>query len=157
MYTKEIVASLQDFEDYWTELANEPIIGVQSVVVGDLEDVMKFQKNAVNHIYPLLFVHIPPFDTSNVGGNLNGWEVDFVIMDRANDDNEKKTVYKRTHEIVMNIQLKLDQDTQNGMFDFNGKLHAEPKPNLTNDRCYGWMVSLQMASPGVGIDSDYRP
>jgi hypothetical protein len=157
MYSKNIVASYTDFVDYWESMKDEPNIGVLSVVVGDIEDAQTFQKNAIEAIYPLLFVHVPSFESFNSGGNMNRFDSDFLVLMQNDDDrNARSGIYNQTREIVLNIQKRMERDAQNGLFDFDGRLQAEPKANATMGKCYGWFVSFEMATPGVGVDSDYR-
>jgi hypothetical protein len=153
-YSKDIVASYDDFEDYW--LAMKDTIPFAAVIIGDLEDVQEVQKNASEDIYPLLFVHVPPFESFNSGGNKNRFDVDFAVLIGKKEDITKRELYNTAREKVMDIQKQLEQDTENGMFDFDGRLQAEPKTNATFGKCYGWFVSFTMSTPGVGIDSDYR-
>ena len=158
MYDKPVVLTYLDFEEYFLEMKNDPAIGVNSVIVGDMEDVQAFQKNAKGQIYPLLFMHVPSFDSFNSGGDKNHFSSDFLILEQnaKNDQAAKSGIYNRTREIVLNIQKKMEEDGEKSMFEFDGKFTAEPRHNFTTDRCFGWFVSFEMATPGVGLDADYR-
>lgn len=160
-YEKAIVASYEDYVNYWESMIDYEkdgdTIGVVKVVVGDIEDAQMVQKDATEEIYPLLFVHVPSFESFNSGGNKNRFDSDFLVLMRNDSDrNGRKAIYNQTREIVLNIQKRMESDAQNGMFDFDGRLQAEPKANATFGKCYGWFVIFEMATPGVGIDSDYR-
>lgn len=164
-YNKSILASYEDFEEYFLEMTNDYIddkgntvfIGVKKVVIGTMEDVETVQKNATTEIYPMLFVHIPSFESFNSGGNKNHFETDFLALERHNADTvERRRIFNLTRNIVLNIQKKMEADAQNGVFDFDGRLQAQPKTNLTFGKCLGWFVSFEIATPGVGVDSDYR-
>ena len=153
-YNKNIIASYSDFEDYWFSM--QEAVSVAKVVIGDLEDVQEVQKNAEDNIYPLLFIHVPPFESFNSGGNKNRFDVDFTVLMQKTDEITKRELYNLTREKVLDIQKKLEQDSENGMFDYDGRLQAEPKTNSTFGKGFGWFASFTMATPGVGIDSDYR-
>lgn len=156
-YSKNIVASYEDFEEYFLEMLNDPDIGVASVVVGTIQDAETVQKNADTEIYPMLFVHIPSFESFNSGGNMNRFDSDFLVLDRYSDDLvERRKAFNGTRNIVLNIQKRMERDNQNGLFEFDGRLQAEPKTNLTFGKCLGWFVGFEIATPGAGIDSDYR-
>jgi hypothetical protein len=157
MYLKSIVASYEDFEEYFFAMLNDAEIGVKSVVVGSIQDAETIQKNAASEIYPMLFVHIPSFESFNSGGNMNRFDSDFLVLMRNSDDTvERRKAFNETRNVVLNIQKRFERDAQNGMFEFGGRLQAEPKTNLTFGKCLGWFVGFELATPGVGMDSDYR-
>jgi hypothetical protein len=157
MYLKNIVASYEDFEEYFFAMLDDAEIGVKSVVVGSIQDAETIQKNAASEIYPMLFVHIPSFESYNSGGNMNRFDSDFLVLMRNSDDNvERRKSFNKTRNVVLNIQKRFERDAQNGMFEFGGRLQAEPKTNLTFGKCLGWFVGFELATPGVGVDSDYR-
>lgn len=156
-YEKAIVASYEDFEEYFESFLDDVQIGIAAVVIGTVEDVEEVQKNAESEIYPLLFVHIPSFESFNSGGNMNRFDSDFVVLTRYSRDRlERRLAFNNTRNIVHSIQKRMEQDAQNAVFDFDGRLQAEPKTNITLGKCIGWFVGFEMATPGVGVDSDYR-
>lgn len=156
MYTKEILASYTDFEEYF-EALKDSNVGIKTVVIGDYEDAQAVQKDSTSDMYPLLFVHIPSFTTFNSGGNKNHFEVEFLVLAAMTDDRSLRRVqYNATRNIVHDIHVKLETDAQNGVFEFNGSLQCEPKTNISLGNCIGWMVQMELTTQGVGLDSDYR-
>lgn len=156
-YNKPFVASYEDFEEYFESFLEDTEIGIAAVVIGTIEDAETVQKDAESEIYPLLFVHIPSFESFNSGGNMNRFDSDFLVLERyITDRMERRMAFNRTRHIVHNIQKRMEQDANNGLFVFDGRLQAEPKTNITLGKCIGWFVGFEMATPGVGLDSDYR-
>jgi hypothetical protein len=151
----KVVCTYDDFEAYFESMATEAI-GVKSVIIGDMDDAQAFQTNATGDIYPMLFVHVPSFESFNSGGNKNRFETDFLVLIAKTDLNTKKEIRQITREIVLNIQKKMETDAENGLIEFSGRFFSEPKSNMTHGKCYGWMVAFEIGTPGVGLDSDYR-
>lgn len=154
-YSKAIVASYEDFEDYFHSFAPDT---AKSVVIGDLEDFKEFQRTATPESYPVLFVYTPDFTTFESGGNKNLFNTDFLVLQFVIEKNaaNKRLALNTARDILHNIQKRLENDSGNGMFDFDKRIECEPRTNYSEDNLIGWLCSLKIGTGGVGADSDYR-
>jgi len=138
------VTDYESFVAYFRNLADVNV-ALQDFVVGNSERILNRETSIIN--YPILWLEVPEIGIYQRGGYKERYSSAFLVLKNAPGDDwtQEETDLKETQAIVRQILVRMQDDAETGLFDFdiNGCTIMH-KGKWSGDNDWGWRVEFEL-------------